>query len=197
MDAPRIDPAAQLAQAAESYRAGGNIGQLLQSLDDIARNTDVESLRLAVEPYRDVPEIAGPIYERVVAACPDDARALVRLANAYWLSGRGPEVVGELASRAIAADPDDRAAWHLWALSESDLRARVARWKHITERFPADELARATYADNATSLAATEQDEQALAEAIRSYEMLLGTAEHQEQRTALTRAITTLKGWRL
>ncbi len=197
MPSPRIDPAARLADAAEAYRSGGNIAHLLQSLDAIAETTDVDTLRAAVEPYRDVPEIAGPVYERVVAAHPDDARALVSLANAYWLGGRGPDLVADLASRAIAADPDNRAAWHLWALSESNLRARVARWQQVSDRFPADELARATLADNAASLASSEQDEQALAEAIRNYEILLTSATRPEQRDALERAITTLKGWRL
>src|SRR5690349_14842034 len=87
--------------------------------------------------------------ERDVAAAPDDAQALVRLANAYWLEGRGAEVVSELASRAISLDPANRGAWHLWALGEPDPRARVSRWRQVTERFPADQLARANLADNA------------------------------------------------
>src|SRR3982074_3114879 len=81
--------------------------------------------------------------ERAVAERPEDAKALVALANHYWLIGAGPEVVGELASRAIASDADNRAAWHLWALAESNPRERVTRWKQGSKRFPLDAPAQA------------------------------------------------------
>jgi hypothetical protein len=134
--------------------------------------------------------------ERAAAERPDDAQALVALANAYWLSGHGPDVVGGLASRAIAADPANRAAWHLWALSESDPRQRVARWQQVAARFPADDLARANVADNAAALAGAEHDYDALDLAMVTYEQLLATAEHPQQREALDTAIRKLRGWR-
>ncbi len=137
-----------------------------------------------------------PELERAVAETPDDATALVALANAYWLTGRGPEAVGELASRAIAADPENRAGWHLWALTESNPRQRVTRWQQVSERFPADDLARANVADNAAALAGAEHDYEALDLAIATYEQLLATAEHREQRDALDTAIRNLKGWK-
>jgi len=142
-------------------------------------------------------EEADPIpdLERAVAETPDDATALVALANAYWLTGRGPEAVGELASRAIAADPENRAGWHLWALTESNPRQRVIRWQQVSERFPADDLALANVADNAAALAGAEHDYDALDLAITTYEQLLLTAERQEQREALDTAIRNLKGW--
>src|SRR3984893_19026281 len=84
-----------------------------------------------------------PALERGVADRPDDAKALVALANHYWLIGAGPEAVGDLASRAIASDADNRAAWHLWALAESNPRERVARWQQVSSRFPSDHLAKA------------------------------------------------------
>lgn len=135
--------------------------------------------------------------EQAVRAAPDDAQALVRLANAYWLDGRGPEVVGELAERARSLDPANRGAWHLWALSESNPRRRTERWREITERFPLDDLARANLADNAAALAGAEHDVQALALAITTYEQLLNSAERPEQREALEHAIATLRAWRL
>jgi hypothetical protein len=137
-----------------------------------------------------------PALERAVAERPDDAKALVALANHYWLIGAGPEVVGDLASRAIASDPDSRAGWHLWALAESNPRERVARWQQVTERFPQDQLAKANLADNAASLAGAEHDYQAVDLAIDTYKDLLATAEHPDQRAALDKAIRTLKGWR-
>lgn len=127
---------------------------------------------------------------------PDDARAIVALANAYWLSGRGPEAVGELASRAISADPANRAGWHLWALSESDPRQRLGRWQQVSERFPQDDLARANVADNAAALAGAERDYDALDLAIATYEQLLSTATEREQREALDTALRSLRGWR-
>lgn len=137
-----------------------------------------------------------PGLEQAVADAPDDARKLVALANAYWLSGRGPEAVGELASRAIAADPANRAGWHLWALAESDPRQRLVRWQQVSERFPKDDLARANVADNAAALAGAEKDYDALDLAIMTYEQLLGTATEREQRDALDNAIRSLRGWK-
>ena len=137
-----------------------------------------------------------PGLEQAVAESPDDARKLVALANAYWLTGRGPEAVGELASRAIAADPENRAGWHLWALSEANPRDRLGRWQQVSDRFPQDDLARANVADNAAALAGAEHDYDALDLAIATYEQLLATAEQRDQREALDAAIRNLKGWR-
>lgn len=170
----------------------GPLQQSLTALPDAAPAILAE----AVEPYRDLPEVAGPVYERIVAAEPDNARALVILANAYWLSGRGPDLVGELATRAIAADATNRGAWHLWALAEGNPRERTSRWKQVSARFPDDLLARANLADNAAALAGAEQDYEALDLAIGSYEELLDRSTIPEQRAALEKAIATLKGWK-
>ena len=135
--------------------------------------------------------------ERSVTENPNDSKALIALANAYWLTGKGPEVVGELASRAISADPGNRAGWHLWALSESDPRARLGRWQQVSERFPQDDLARANVADNAAALAGAEHDYDALDLAIATYEQMLATATQKEQRDALDNALRALRGWKL
>jgi cytochrome c-type biogenesis protein CcmH/NrfG len=137
-----------------------------------------------------------PGLEQAVSENPNDARKLVALANAYWLTGRGPEAVGELASRAIAADPENRAGWHLWALSESNPRDRLGRWQQVSERFPQDDLARANVADNAAALAGAEHDYDALDLAIATYEQLMATAQQRDQREALEAAIRNLKGWK-
>lgn len=138
--------------------------------------------------------VAG--LERAVDENPNDSKALVALANAYWLSGRGPEAVGDLASRAIAADPENRAGWHLWALSESDPRQRLSRWQQVSERFPKDDLARANVADNAAAVAGAEHDYDALDLAIVTYEQLLSTATEKDQRDALDGALRSLRGWK-
>jgi hypothetical protein len=137
-----------------------------------------------------------PDLERAVAERPDDAKALVALANHYWLIGAGPEVVGGLASRAIASDPENRAAWHLWALAESNPRDRIARWQQVSRRFPQDDLAKANLADNAAALAGAEYDYDAVDLAIATYEDLLTRAERTDQRAALEKAVKTLKGWK-
>ena len=188
---------AEIAAAVDAYRADADISHLLDRIERTARTTDPATLAAAVEPFRGIPEVAGPAYEHIVAAAPHDARALVILANAYWLAGRGPDEVAALASRAIAADPDHRGAWHLWALAEPDLRARVGRWRQVANRFPQDPLARASLADNATSLATAEHDREALDLAISTYMELLALAERDEERQALERAIETLRGWRI
>jgi hypothetical protein len=188
---------ARLDAVVHEYHQRGDVPRLLESLAHLAATASTKELVTAVEPYREMHEVAGPIYEVIVEREPDDARAIVTLANAYWLTGRGPDVVSELASRALTADPSNRAAWHLWALSESSPRSRVIRWQQITERFPDDELAKANLADNAAALAGAENDPVALKLAVATYESLLATASHPAQRAALENALKTLKNWSL
>ena len=185
-----------LADVVQAYRADADAPRLIDRLEHLTADADADALIAAAEPYREIPEVAGPIYERIVAQQPNNARALVILASAYWLHGRGPEVVGSLASRAIAADPGNRGAWHLWALTESDPRARVGRWEQVSRRFPEDQLAAANLADNAASLAGAEHDPVALGLAMETYERLLANADHPQQRTALQTALATLREWR-
>ena len=191
------DPAEALAAAVQEYHQQNDVGALLDRVQAIARTTDPDTLLEISKPYRDLAEVVIPVYERVTAARPDDAQAMVVLANAYWLTGRGSDVVGELASRAIAADDGNRGAWHLWALAEPDPRERMERWRTVTEHFPGDQLARAALADNATSLAGAEQDPEALDLAVRTYESLWAEASRMEERQALEETITKLKGWTL
>lgn len=197
MMAPPQDLRKALADAVGMYEASGNMGALMQRLHELRDSVMPDALVSAAEPWLHMPEVAGPLYERIVADQPKNARAMVILANAYWLSGRGPEVVGELAARALSVDPDNRGAWHMWALTEGNPRDRTLRWLQVTQRFPADGLAKAALADNAASLAGAEQDREALQLAIRTYEELRATAEAPEQQTALDRALTTLRGWKL
>jgi hypothetical protein len=179
------------------YHHRGDVPRLLEGLAQAAADSTTEELVAAVEPYREMHEVAGPIYEVIVDREPQNARAIVTLANAYWLTGRGPDVVSDLASRALAADPSNRAAWHLWALSESSPRTRVKRWQQISVRFPDDDLAKANLADNAAALAGAENDPVALKLAIATYESLLATASQPAQRAALENALKTLKNWSL
>ena len=192
-----IDPVAALSAAVSTYHDTSDYGVLLERLLAIADVTEPDALAAAAEPYLAIPEVSGPLYERIVAARPNDSRALVILANSYWLTGRGPEATGELAARALAADPLNRGAWHLWALTEGVPRERMMRWKQVVERFPEDDLARASLADNATGLASGERDREALQLAIRSYEVLRRKATDPTQRAAVERALATLRGWTL
>ena len=191
------DPAEALAAAVQEYHQQNDVGALLDRVQAIARTTDPDTLLEISAPYRDLAEVVIPVYERVVAARPDDAQSMVVLANAYWLTGRGADVVGRLAERAKSVDDGNRGAWHLWALAEPNPRARMERWRTVTEHFPADQLARAALADNATSLAGAEQDPEALDLAVRTYESLWAEASRAEERQALEETITKLKGWTL
>jgi hypothetical protein len=182
-----------LAQIVEEYRVTGNIGSLLDRVRAVAASADPDQLARAVHPFNEMPEVVIPAYEHIVAQRPHDAQAMVVLANAYWLTGRGPDVVGQLAARAKSADPRNRGAWHLWALSESDLRKRVERWTDVARAFPNDQLARAALADNAVSLSSAEDDPAALDLAIKTYESLLAEASHPAQRIALEATLTALR----
>lgn len=197
MIAPPNSLPVALAEAVSLYEATGNVGHLMEQLHHLRDGVTPDAIIAAAEPFLHMPEVAGPLYERVVEEQPTNARALVILANAYWLSGRGPEVVADLANRALASDPDNKGAWHLWALTESNQRDRTIRWLQITERFPTDLLAKAALADNAASLAASEHDKEALAMAIGAYEELWANSPNAEQRAALETALTTLRNYKL
>ena len=188
---------AAFADAVLEYRQHGDIAALLERMKALSIAADPETLIAVSAPYGDLPEVVIPVYERVVAARPDDAQAMVVLANAYWLTGRGADVVGALATRAIAADVSNRGAWHLWSLSESNPRGRMERWQQVVERFPSDQLARAALADNAASLAGAEHDPRALDLAVQTYEGLWAEASRDEERRALEETIGKLKGWAL
>jgi hypothetical protein len=182
-----------LAAIVEEYRITANIGTLIDRIRALAMELTPEQLAQATASFRDMPEVVIPAYERIVADRPSDAQAMVVLANAYWLTGRGSEIVGRLATRATEVDPTNRGAWHLWALAEPELRDRVLRWQEVTRRFPSDQLARAALGDNAASLASTEHDRDALALAIRTYESLLTEADRPDQRVALEATLRALK----
>lgn len=165
-------------------------------LQELIANATPDALVIAARDYLDDPNVVAPIYERIVAEQPTNARALVILANAYWLQGRGPDAVGELASRAIEARPSERGAWHLWALSESNPRDRVARWRQVSERFPEDVLALANVADNAAAVAGAESDYEMLDLAVATYEVLVERAQTVEERNAVETALNALRGWK-
>jgi hypothetical protein len=190
---PFYDPSRELATVVDEYQRAGDLGRLLDQLKALAKRTAPDVLKSAVAPFQDIPEVVIPIYERITSDAPNDAQAFVILANAYWLAGRGPSYVEQLANRAKSIDPANRGAWHLWALAESDLRKRVDRWHVVTQRFPADQLARAALADNATSLANDEDDPVALGLAIDTYESLLKEAKHTSQRLALEQSLAALR----
>jgi hypothetical protein len=194
---PTGDLSTSLGQALAEYHSVGDVELLRERLQAAAQSAMPDAIVAAAERYRDDPHVIAPLYEVVVAAQPRNARALVILANAYWLQGRGPTVVEELANRAIEADPNNRGAWHLWALSESDPRNRVARWQQVSARFPADNLALAAVADNAAGVAGAEHDHEMLDLAISTFETLHGRSESPEQRKAVETALTSLKGWKL
>lgn len=195
MIAPLVDLPAALADAVNAYEASGNVGALMERLHHLRDGVTPDALVSAAEPWLHMPEVAGPLYERVVDHQPNNARALVILANAYWLSGRGPDVVGELASRALSADPENRGAWHMWALTEANQRDRTIRWLQVAQRFPDDMLAKAALADNAASLAAAEHDREALDMAIGAYEELWNNSPTEQQRNALETALKTLRNY--
>jgi hypothetical protein len=196
VSSPFYDPSVELSSYVDSYQRSGDIGLLFDQLKALAKRTAPDVLKQAAQPFRDMPEVVIPLYERIVADLPNDAQAMVVLANAYWLAGRGPDAVEDLAIRARTIDPDNRGAWHLWALTQSNLRKRVDRWLEVTKRFPADQLARAALADNATSLANDEQDPVALKLAIATYESLLAETTQTAQRLALEETLKTLRTWR-
>ena len=189
-------PTSEVASYVEAYQRSGDLGLLFDQLKALAKRSTPDQLKAASQPYRDMPEVVIPLYEQIVAVSPNDAQAMVVLANGYWLTGRGPEAVNQLASRAKSLDPKNRGAWHLWALAESTVRKRVDRWLEVTRQFPEDQLARAALADNAVSLATDEDDPAALQLAIDTYEGLLAESKQTAQRLALEETLKKLRSLR-
>jgi hypothetical protein len=187
------EPDNELAPYVEAYQRTNDLGQLMDDLKAAARRIPAGRLKILVQPFKDMPEVVIPLFEQIVATSPDDAQAMVVLANAYWLAGRGPDAVNRLASQAKAIDPNNRGAWHMWALAESNVRQRVDRWLEVTRKFPEDQLARAALADNAVSLATDEDDPVALKLAISTYEGLLAESKHVAQRLALEETLKKLR----
>jgi hypothetical protein len=194
---PQQDPASRLADIVEDYRQHDNLGALFDGLRALAHESTPEALIDISRPYRDLPEVVIPLFESVTERMPGDAQSLVVLANAYWLTGRGPETVGRLADRARELDPGNRGAWHLYSLAESDPRARMERWREVTEKFPSDLLAKAALADNAASVAGAEHDPLALDLAVATYESLLEESSNPAQKKALRETIAALRKWRI
>lgn len=186
-------PKSELAEYVESYQRSGDVGLLFDQLKALAKRNSPEQLKAASQPFRDMPEVVIPLFEQIVAVSPNDAQAMVVLANAYWLTGRGPEAVGQLATKAKGIDPQNRGAWHMWALAESSVRKRVDRWLEVTKQFPGDQLARAALADNAVSLATDEDDPAAMQLAIATYEQLLAETTQTAQRLALEETLKKLR----
>ena len=191
------DPTSRIADIVEDYRKHDNLGALFDALRALARESSPEILIDISRPYRDLPEVVIPLFESVTERSPNDAQSLVVLANAYWLTGRGPETVGRMAQRAREIDPENRGAWHLYALSESDPRARMDRWREVTLKFPSDLLARAALADNAAAVAGAEHDPLAMDLAVSTYEGLLKESHNPAQKKALRETIATLRKWRV
>jgi len=193
---PGNDPlSAELAGYVAAYQRSGDLGRLLDELRAFAERTDAVFLAAAAKPFQGMPEVVIPLYERITAERSGDAQAMVILANAYCLAGRGSDAVSRLASKAKEIDPSNRGAWHLWALAESSVRKRVDRWLEVTKHFPSDQLARAALADNATSLATDEDDPVALKLAIETYEGLLAESPPPPtaQRLALEETLKALR----
>jgi hypothetical protein len=196
MSSPFYDPASLLASHVDAYRRTGDLGTLFDQLKTLAKTSTPDALKAAAKPYQQMPEVVIPLYEQIVAGSDTDAQAMVVLANAYWLTGRGPDAVEKLANRAKTIDPANRGAWHLWALAESNVRKRVDRWMEVSKRFAADQLARAALADNAVSLATDEDDPVALKLAIHTYEGLLADTKQTAQRLALEETLKKLRASR-
>ena len=110
MESVHPAPELGLAQIVEEYRVTANIGTLVDRVRALAARSDPEQLGHSARSYADMPEVIIPAYEAIVAKRPNDAQAMVILANAYWLTGRGAEVVGALAARAKQADERNRGA---------------------------------------------------------------------------------------
>src|SRR3954471_5727481 len=96
LSSPFYGPANELTAYVDAYSKTGDVGALFDQLKALAKRHSPEVLIEAAQPFKDIPEVIIPLYERVVAERPNDAQSMVVLANAYWLAGRGGGVTGAL-----------------------------------------------------------------------------------------------------
>ncbi|MCU0634770.1 MAG: hypothetical protein MUE41_07850, partial [Gemmatimonadaceae bacterium] len=73
---PPTDLRAAIGSAVDHYEANGNVAALLQTLFRLCDGAMADALIAAVEPWRQMPEVAGPVYEHIVKQQPTNARAL-------------------------------------------------------------------------------------------------------------------------
>src|SRR5215831_14774618 len=92
----------EIATHVDAYRRSGDIGQLLDDLKSFASRLSAADAKAAAEPFRDMPEVVIPLYEHVTAVSPNDAQALVVLANSYWLEVSRRFPADQLARAALA-----------------------------------------------------------------------------------------------
>jgi len=137
-----------------------------------------------------------PSYERIVADRQADAQAMVVLANAYWLTGRGPGPVEALAVRAKEIDPMNRGAC-ICGRSPNPTCENASSGGSPSPRVPSDQLARAALADNATSLRMTSKIRLRSSSRSPRMRVLLAEAPGTAQRLALEQSLKTLRGWKL
>src|SRR4051812_43251209 len=86
-----------VADLVETYQRDADLGALMDGVASLAKRFPVPALKLAVTPYESLPEVVIPVYETIVSRADADARSMVVLANAYWLTGRGTDAVERLA----------------------------------------------------------------------------------------------------
>ena len=86
MLSPFTDIRAALGAIVQEYHQRGDVPRLLEQVATLAQAAPSDQLLIAVEPFRDMHEVAGPIYEVIAEREPNNAKVLVALANAYWLS---------------------------------------------------------------------------------------------------------------
>ena len=60
---PTSSVQAEIATAVDEYQAHGNPAALRSRLQEIAGAAMPDAPITAVEPYRDIPEVAAPVYE--------------------------------------------------------------------------------------------------------------------------------------
>ena len=170
----------------DAYQRSGDVGVLFDQLKALAKRTAPD----VAQDGRRSPSATCPKSSSRSTSGSSPTRRTTRRRWSCWPTPTGspaavPTPSSSSPSRAKEIDPNNRGAWHLWALTQADLRKRVERWLEVTKRFPGDQLARAALADNATSLANDEQDPVALKLAIATYEGLLAESKQTAQRLAI------------
>ena len=187
----------ELSSFVESYQQSGDVGLLFDQLKALAKRTAPDALKQAAQPFRDLPEVVIPLYERIVADSPNDAQAMVVLANSYWLTGRGPDAVEQLASRAKAIDRAE--SRRLAPLGAG--RSRICESASIVgsksrSAFRATNSRAPRSPTTPRVWRTTKQDPVALKLAIATYEGLLAETKQTAQRLALEETLKKLRNWR-
>ncbi len=123
--------------ATQLVEAGNTEEELKRLLQKI---TDVAGLRSLAEEFAPHPEVAFPVYRRLVELRPDDPDFAAGLGWVFWACGEDDKA-GEQAARGARLDPDNVDTLLLRAALEPNRAEKRRLYKRVLNQDPTNSVA--------------------------------------------------------